>query len=409
MSRMDESDIQQDSAASWIRLAVALILATIAGVGLWSTVVVLPVIQAEFGIDRAGASLPFTATLLGFAMGGVIMGRIADRFGIMIPVMLGAVILSFGYVAASMVESYWAFVAIQALLIGAFGSSPTFGPLVADVSFWFRKRRGIAVAITASGNYLAGAVWSPVLEAAIAEYGWREAYFWTGIFVVVTMIPLAWLLRRRADLDAEAPAQAATLARMNVSPAVLKALLITAGIACCVAMSMPQVHMVAYCFDLGYGPAVGAEMISLMLGLGIVSRVASGFIADWIGGLRTLILGSALQMIALIAFIPFDGLVSLYLISALFGLSQGGIVPSYALIVRDLFPAREASRLVSLVLMATVAGMALGGWMSGEIYDLTGSYLMAFLNGVLWNVLNLGIAFFLLFGRSRGRTRTAAA
>lgn len=407
-SRVDSS-IEQDSAASWRRLCVALILATIAGVGLWSTVVVLPVIQAEFGIDRAGASLPFTATLLGFAIGGVVMGRLADRVGIMIPVMIGAVVLGVGYVAASRVESYWAFLAIQAVLIGAFGSSPTFGPLVADVSFWFRKRRGIAVAITASGNYLAGAVWTPVLEAAISEYGWRDAYFATGIFVVCTMIPLAWLLRRRADLDAEAPAQAAALARMNVSPAVLKALLITAGVACCVAMSMPQVHMVAYCFDLGYGPAVGAEMVSLMLGLGIVSRVASGFIADWIGGLRTLILGSALQMIALMAFMPFDGLVSLYFISALFGLSQGGIVPSYALIVRDLFPAREASRLVSVVLMATVAGMALGGWMSGEIYDLTGSYMMAFLNGVLWNALNLGIAFWLLFGRSSGKTKLAVA
>ena len=409
MVEVSSREVSQDSAESWRRLAVALVLATIGGVGLWSTVVVLPVIEADFGIDRGGASIPFTATMLGFAVGGVFMGRMADRFGIMVPVMVGAMILGAGYVLAARVNDYWTFVAIQALLIGALGSSPTFGPMVADVSFWFRKRRGIAVAITASGNYLAGSVWTPVLEAAISEFGWRDAYLGTGVFVVVTMIPLAWLLRKRADLDTGAPVQADGSSQIAVSPNVLKTLLLIAGIACCVAMAMPQVHIVAYCFDLGYGPAAGAEMLSLMLGLGVVSRVASGFIADSIGGLRTLILGSVLQMIALMAFMPFDGLVSLYLISALFGLSQGGIVPSYALIVRDLFPAREASRLVSLVLMATVAGMALGGWMSGEIYDMTGSYAAAFLNGVLWNALNLGIAFFLLFGRSSGKNREVPA
>ena len=404
----DAHTIAQDSPAAWRRLGISLILATIGGVGLWSTVVVLPVIEHEFGIDRAGASLPYTATLIGFAAGGILMGRLADRIGIMVPVIIGAVLLGLGYLAASQVDNYWAFLAIQAVLIGCLGSSVTFGPMVADVSFWFRRRRGIAVAIAASGNYLAGTVWPPILQAAIAEHGWRLAYQGVGIFVIVSMIPLALLLRQRADMDAQDPPTAAALAQVSLSPFALKLLLCVAGIACCVAMSMPQVHMVAYCVDLGYGPARGAEMLSLMLGLGIVSRIGSGVIADRIGGLKTLILGSSLQMLALVAFLPFDGLVSLYLISVLFGLSQGGIVPSYALIVRDFFPAREASRLVSLVLMATVLGMAIGGWMSGEIYDLTGSYFAAFLNGILWNVLNLGIAVWLLTGRQRGRKAVAA-
>ena len=170
-----------------------------------------------------------------------------------------------------------------------------------------------------------------------------------------------------------------------LSPAALQTLLVIAGVACCVAMSMPQVHIVAYCVDLGYGVARGGEMLSIMLGMGVVSRLASGLIADRIGGVGTLILGSTLQCLALIFYLPFDGLTSLYVVSALFGLSQGGIVPSYALIVRDYFPAREAGARVSLVLMATVVGMAIGGWMSGEIYDLTGSYQAAFLNGIAWN------------------------
>jgi MFS family permease len=174
-------------------------------------------------------------------------------------------------------------------------------------------------------------------------------------------------------------------------------------------MSMPQVHIVAYCADLGYGPARGAEMLSLMLGFGVLSRLASGLIADRIGGLATLIAGSFLQMLALLFYIPFDGLTSLYIVSAVFGLSQGGIVPSYALIVRDHFPAREAGRRISTVLTATVFGMAVGGWMSGEIYDWTGSYTAAFLNGVAWNVLNLGIALWILFVRRPAAPLRAAA
>ena len=194
---------------------------------------------------------------------------------------------------------------------------------------------------------------------------------------------------------------------MPAPPAVLQGVLVLAAIACCVAMSMPQVHMVAYCGDLGYGPARGAQMLSLMLGFGIVSRLTSGFIADKIGGVGTLILGSTLQCLALMLYLPFDGLVSLYVISALFGLSQGGIVPSYALIVRQYFPAREAGGRIGLVLMASTIGMALGGWMSGEIYDLTGSYQVAFLNGIAWNLLNMSIAIWLLLSRMKSARSTA--
>ena len=397
---------EPDSAASWWRLAAALALASIGGVGLWSSVVVLPHIEAEFGVDRGGASIPYTATMIGFAAGGVLMGRLADRFGIMVPVILGAVFLCVGYVAAAYATGYWQFVAIQAGLIGLLGSSPTFGPLVADISFWFLRRRGIAVAVVASGNYVAGALWPPILTEAIAEIGWRDTYVYVGLFCLVAMLPLSLALRRRSDTSAETPPASGLAARVQASPRALQILLCLAGVACCVAMAMPQVHIVAYCVDLGYGPARGSEMLSMMLAMGVISRLVSGAIADRIGGLGTLILGSTLQGLALFAFLPFDGLVSLYLIAALFGLSQGGIVPSYALIVRDFFPAREAGSRVSLVLMATVMGMALGGWMSGEIYDLTGSYAAAFMNGIIWNVLNLGIALWLLLGGT-GRPRPA--
>jgi MFS family permease len=388
-----------DSHYSWFRLAISLALATIAGIGLWAGVVTLPVIQQEFGVDRSGASLPYTLTMIGFAIGGVLMGRMADRFGIMVPIFIGTLFLGAGFVAAAYAPSYWFFVAAQAGLIGLFGVATSFGPLVADVSLWFKKRRGLAVAIVASGNYLAGAIWPPILTKSVELYGWRTSYIAIGIFCVALMLPLSLLLRRRAPILDTA---AAALENRNFTGTpFLQAILMLAGLACCVAMSMPQVHLVAYCLDLGFPAARGAEMLSLLLGFGVVSRIASGFIADRIGGIGTLIIGSVLQCLALAFYIPFDGLTSLYVVSALFGLAQGGIVPSYALIVRDNFPAREAGTRISLVLTCTVLGMALGGWISGEIYDWTGSYQAAFLHGIAWNLLNLAIAFWLVTGRHR--------
>jgi MFS family permease len=388
-----------DSNYSWFRLAVSLAIASIGGVGMWASVVTLPAIQQEFGIDRSGASLPFTLTMIGFAIGGLFMGKMADRFGIMKPMLASTILLAAGFAAAAYAPNYWTYVAAQAGIIGLFGVATTFGPLVADVSLWFDRRRGIAVAVVASGNYVAGTIWPPFLTAAIANYGWRTAYVYIAIFCLVTMLPLSLMLRQRASV-VETPRLASQPQGQTGTPKVQLALVV-AGLSCCVAMSMPQVHIIAYCGDLGYGAARGAEMLSLMLGFGVVSRLASGFLADRIGGIATLIIGSVLQCLALIFYVPFDGLTSLYIVSALFGLSQGGIVPSYALIVRDNFPAREAGSRISLVLTATVLGMALGGWLSGEIHDYTGSYTAAFVHGIAWNLLNLSIALWLL-ARKKG-------
>lgn len=393
-----------ESPYAWFRLAVSLALMTLGGVGMYSVTVVLPRIQADFGVARGEASLPYTLTMVGFGLGGILMGRLSDRFGVMVPVLVGAVGLGLGFIAAGAATTLWQFSLAQGLLIGLLGTSATFAPLVADTSRWFTHRRGIALAICMSGNYLAGALWPPLIQHSIDNGGWRLAYTRIGVFCLLVMLPLAWVLRRRPP-QAPAPelltvtpgAAAPSAARpLGLSPGTLQTLLCVAGVSCCVAMSMPQVHIVAYCTDLGFGAARGAEMLSLMLGMGIASRLLSGWISDHIGGLRTLLLGSVLQGVALLMFLPFDGLVPLYLISAMFGLFQGGIVPSYALIVREHFPAVQAGARVGTVLMATLFGMALGGWMSGAIFDLTGSYQAAFLNGIGFNLLNIAIVLFLL-------------
>ena len=365
---------------------------------MWSVVVALPSVQAEFGVARGAASLPYTLTMIGFGFASIAMGRLADRVGIFIPVLIGAVLLALGFVAASRAATIGQFTLVQGVLIGV-GSSVTFAPLLADTSLWFTKNRGLAVGIIASGNYLAGTIWPPMLTYFMQTAGWRATYFGVALVCLATMVPLALMLRRSAPagVTTDAPQQSASTKTrvLGLSPAALQILLVVAGLSCCVAMSMPQVHIIAYCGDLGFGPARGAQMLSLMLACGIASRLCFGWISDRIGGLRTLLLGSSLQALALLLFVRFDGLVSLYLISALFGLFQGGIVPSYAIIVREFFPAKEAGTRVSVVITATMFGMALGGWMSGVIFDWLGSYRAAFINGVAWNLLNVGIALWL--------------
>jgi MFS family permease len=404
-----------DSPYAWRRLGLALALMTLGSSSMYVVAVVLPSVQAEFGTARADASLPYTLLMVGFGIGGVFMGRLADRRGVVVPLWIGAAGLGIGFVAAGMAPNIWWFAIVHGLLLGLVGSSASFAPLIADTALWFERRRGIAVAICASGNYVAGAIWPPIVQHFVASVGWRQTYLGLGVFTALAMALLALFMRRRPPLVAASGGGAAALheraaqARpFGLSIGTAQTLLCIAGVACCVAMSMPQVHIVAYCGDLGFGAARGAQMLSLMLGAGVVSRLVSGAICDRIGGLRTLLLGSTLQGMALLLFLPFDSLVSLYVVSALFGLFQGGIVPSYAIIVREHFPAAEAGARTGTILMFTLFGMALGGWMSGKVFDLTGSYHAAFLNGIAWNLLNLSIAFFLL-RRARGQRRLETA
>ncbi|MGH6642296.1 MAG: MFS transporter [Bradyrhizobium sp.] len=395
-----------DSRRAWARLAVAVLIGSLGSVGMWSVVVALPVVQGDFAASRGTASLAFTMVMLGFGLGQVVTGKISDRYGIVTAIGLGIGILGLGYIAASMSWSIWPYILVH-FTIGL-SSAATFGPLMAEASHWFERYRGLAVAIAASGNYVGGTIWPPLVNWGIQTYGWRTTHIAIGIFTAVAMtlglIGLRVLMgagARRSHVNAPPPRL-----DLKLSTNTLTAILAVASISCCVAMSMPQVHIVAYCSDLGYGVARGAEMLSLMLGLGIISRIGSGFLADKIGGIPTLLIGSIAQGTALLFYMFFDSLTSLFLISAMFGLFQGGIVPSYAIIVRETMPASEAATRVGMVIFASVFGMSFGGWISGVIFDATGSYAAAFTNGVAWNVLNITIMVLLLM---RARQRMAMA
>ncbi|MFN4117889.1 MFS transporter [Acidovorax sp.] len=436
--------------AAW-RLLTTLGLVILGNSSMYVVSVVLPAVQAEFGVGRADASLPYTLMMVCLGLGGLWTGRMADRHGLMPVLCLGAVAVCGGFVWAGLSGSILIFGLAHGLM-GLIGASATFAPLMADTALWWNKRRGIAVAICASGNYIAGALWPPIVQHGIEAIGWRHTYVLMGLVCGAGMLLLALRMRQRAPMvlvDAAVAAAATTataaastapsaasttsapqpaaaaLGVASATPAPLavldrnrpfglrpvhaQLLLCVAGVACCVAMAMPQVHIVAYCTDLGFGAARGAEMLSLMLACGIVSRLVSGVICDRIGGVRTLLLGSALQGVGLALFLPFDGLVPLYVVSAMFGLFQGGIVPAYAIIVREYFAPQEAGARVGAVIMATLVGMALGGWMSGWIFDVTGSYHAAFINGMGWNLLNLSIMGWLYWRVRQQQTLTARA
>lgn len=387
-------------------MLIALGVGTVGSVGLWSVVVVLPKVQAELGGTRGAASLAYTLAMIGFGLGGVVIGRLTDRLGIIPAMGMGILFLMFGFFGAGTSTALWQFSGAH-FFIGL-GASATFAPLMAEASHWFVRRRGIAVGIAASGYYLSGALWPPLIERSVAEYGWQMTHIGLGVLCGAAMTVLVLILRSsigRSPLRLLG-AEGRPSVDIDLSPNALTAVLSVASFACCVAMAMPQVHIVAYCGDLGYGVARGAEMLSLMLAFGIVSRIGSGFLADRLGGLATLLIGSVAQASALTMYLLFDGLTPLYVVSALFGLFQGGIIPSYAIIVRETMPAREAATRVGTVIMVSLLGMSFGGWISGVIFDTTGLYRVAFLNGLAWNALNVAIVLLLLL---RSRSRSASA
>ncbi len=397
-----------DSRQAWVRLFIAVLIGSIGAVGMWAVVVVIPVVQTEFAATRGAVSLAFTLMMFGFGLGGVIAGKITDRFGIVMAMSISIAFLGIANVLAGLSTQLWQFVAAY-FLIGL-GTSATFAPLMAEASHWFERYRGLAVTIVASGNYVGGTMWPPIVSWGMDHGGWRTTHIGIGIVCVVLMAILVAILRAQMGDEkvrnhANAPPPRVDL---GLSTNTLTVLLSVAAIACCVAMSMPQVHIVAYCGDLGFGVARGAEMLSLMMACGIISRIGSGYLADKIGGIRTLLIGSLAQGFALVFYLFFDSLTSLYLISAMFGLFQGGIVPSYAIIVREAMPASQAATRVGIVIFASVFGMSFGGWISGVIFDATGSYGAAFANGVAWNAVNVAIVVTLLI-RSRmnaAKTRT---
>ena len=369
--------------------------------GLYSIVVALKPVAAELDASRGAVSFAYAVLFTGFGFGGILMGWWSDRVGIMWPALTGSIAIASGLFLAGHATALWQIVLAYGLLVGFLGLSSLMVPLVANITHWFDRRRGIATSVVISGSYLAGTMWPPLLQIGIDEIGWRETWIRTGVVCLVVMTPLSLLLRPRIRLPRDSALDGLRRRRaLGFTPTTMQSLLCMAGLGCCIAMATPQAHIVAHATDLGHPAARGAEMLSIVFFGGFVSRIVYGWISDRIGGLRTLVIGSVGQAVTIACFIPIEGLVELYIACALFGLSQGGIVPSYALIVRRYFLAGEAGWRLGWIMLFTMLGMAFGGWLAGVLFDLTGTYSTAFLAAIVFNIVNLLIAgLFLLRSR----------
>ena len=390
-----------DSAIAWRIAAVSLTLLAVSFGAPWMTTVALKQIAAEVGGSR---SIPAAAAALawfGSGLGGILMGQVAERVGIRWTVAFGALMIAIG-LAFSSLGPHWQIHVGHGLFIGLLGLSCINAPLYVYVSKWFDRRRGSALALISSGTYVAGALWPPIFERAIANFGWRQSMLAFAVLELIVVVPLALVFLRPAP---EAPAiiagQAPAFARdtvLGLPPNLIFVLMAMAIFLCCVTMSMPQQHLVAFCTDLGISASHGAAMLSLLLGIAFVSRQIWGLICDRIGGLRTVLLGSLSQVVAMSAFLVTQDEIGLIAVSAAFGLGFAGLIPAYMVAVRELFPAREASWRIPTMLLCSASGMATGGWLAGAIYDWTGFYAPAFATGVAFNLANL-VIIILLVGR----------
>lgn len=391
--------IEQDSQQAWFRLAIIFAMSVIGTAGMWSVVIILPNIQSEFALDRAASTYPYVATMFGYGIGNVIIGRMLDRIGIKKPIIFALSLLVASYILSIFVRDVF-FLSIIQFFLG-FSAAAFFGPMMADISNYFYRRKGLAVSLVASGQHLCGAIWPFLIKDFLLDGDWRNAHLFIAIVCSILIPILFYLLgnkKPKVDLNQNLSSRKEDInskVKLSISNKRVQVLLMFAGVFCCVAMSMPQVHIVPLCIDNGYGLAVGTEILSFMLFAAVASRVIFGFLSDKIGPIQTLLLGSSLQAISLTMFLPFNSQLSLYIVAIFFGLSQGGIVPIYAVIISKFLPSNEVAERVGLLIFATIVGMSLGGWLSGEIYDLTKSYKLAFINGIFWNIINLCIMIYL--------------
>jgi MFS family permease len=391
--------------SSWVAASITLLILSVSYGAPLVVVVGLKPIAAALGTDRSVVALAASLVWLGTGLGGILMGRMADRIGMRPVAMFGAVMTALG-LAVSAIGQTWALILGSAVLIGFLGNSAHFPPLVTYVSRWFDRRRGTALALISSGQYIAGVVWPTVFERGVAQFGWQATMLGFGAVVAVTIVPLALLLRtppRPGSAEYAAGGIVYRRQALGLPANTVQALICAAAFLCCVPMAMPAGHLVAFCSDLGIPAASGAAMLSVLLGCAFVSRIFWGWLTDRVGGLVAVFAGSACQAVAIAAFSVTQSEAGLFAISAAYGLGFSGIIPAYVVAIRELFPATEASWRVPTLLFTGMSGMAFGGWFAGALYDHFGFYAPAFAAGALFNLANLCVVGFLAARQARRR------
>jgi MFS family permease len=381
---------------SWITASLSLVILGVSFGAPWISVVALKPIAAEMGGARSVPALATALAWFGSGIGGIGMGYIADRYGVRWTVMFGATMIGLGLVISSSAQAWlgdtWALYIGHGLFMGLLGNAGLNAPLYVYVSRWFDRRRGSALALIASGQYISGAIWPPIFESAIANYGWRQTMMMFAVVLVAIVVPIALIVLKPPPEVIAPPVATVGAARPTVlgwPPNLVFAMMSLAAFCCCIPMSMPQSHLVALCSDLGIKPTHGAAMLSLLLLTAFFSRQMWGWISDRIGGLVTVLIGSIWQFCSITALSVTQDEIGLFTFAAVFGLGFSGIIPAYVLAVRELFPPHEAGWRVPILLCLTAFGMASGGWFAGLLYDHFGYYAPAFVAGLVFNAANL--------------------
>ena len=395
-----------ESRASWKAAWTTLAILSISFGSPLLIVVGMKPMQEALGTERSVLALAGALVWIGTGAGGVLMGWLADRIGVRTTVALSAGMMAAG-LALSSLGPIWALYVGQGLMVGLLGNGGIYAPMLVNVSRWFDRRRGTAIALISSGQYVAGVVWPALFERGIAELGWQAVMRGYAVIVLVTILPATLLLKPAPMAAVPTHGRAATKSSTRVAglhPNVAQALICLAGFCCCIPMAIPSAHLVAFCSGIGISPTHSAIMLSVMLASAFVARQAWGALADRIGGLRTVMVGSAFQAVAISAFLLTQDEVGLFMIAAAFGFGFSGIIPAYSVAIRDLYPAAEASWRIPLVLFTAMGGMAVGSWLAGLIYDHFGYYAPAFGTGVVFNIANLAIVGFLIVRLTRRRS-----
>ena len=387
----------------WVVVVGSLLLMTVGAGGYYVVIVGLKLVAQDFGGLRWVPSMAYSMSVFGMGLGGIFISRWSDRVGVGTPALLGALMIIAGALTASVTTDRWTFLLAHGVLIGLFGNAALFSPLIANTARWFDRRRGIAVAIVTSAQAVAGVFWPFTFRLLIEGSSWREAYRVYALVALVTMVPLSFLLRRPAPIAPEAHTREVSASDAQVLGLAQSSVLVwlcIAVVCCCVAMAMPIVHMVSHATDLGYPLARASEMLAVLLGCAFFSRIAWGAVSDRVGGLRVLMIGSLCQVLVLAMYLAVESLIGLYVLSGLFGLAFGGIIPSYTLIISKHFPPGSIGWRIATVYFFGAVGMAIGSWLGGVIFDISGAYRGAFAAGLLFNVVNLLIVGALLVRKS---------
>jgi len=400
-----------ESRASWAVALTALGIYAVSFGAPTITVVALKPIAAELGSARSVPALAFALAWFGSAVGGIMMGWLAERIGIRFTVIGGALMIAVGLALSSLGGGTPALYVGHGVFIGLLGNAGINAPLYVYVSRWFDRRRGSAMALISSGQYVAGTIWPTLFERGISHFGWRDTMLIYAVFEIAVILPAAALMFGQAPETRDMgplPGSAETRWVLGLRPRVVQGVLCLAGFLCCVPMAMPQGHLVAFCSDLGIPPAHGAAMLSLLLGCAFLSRQFWGLVTDRIGGLRTVLAGSVCQITAMVGFLLTQDEAGLFAVAAMFGLGFSGIIPAYVVAIRELFPAAEASWRIPTLLLFSGSGMAAGGWLAGMIYDYAGFYAAAFTTGLAINAAHIVVIGVLVWRQGRLRLPSLA-